>query len=164
MVGERAGDGDEARGGRFLREEDGGNILDAADSEDTSDLQPATNIGFYDALKWLNARSEREGLERVSRGIARPDERERPEPVLQEGKDAVLAEVGAHGRPVRAGRRGTRRVVLGRDPDVAALEVEEDDEPRRTRAREDALHRRDARGAVALEARGLDLHRGGGAA
>ncbi|WP_193215077.1 formylglycine-generating enzyme family protein [Luteolibacter marinus] len=57
------GDGDEARGGRHLLEEEGGNILDSAPADDESPQQPATNIGIYDAMKWLNAKSEMEGRE-----------------------------------------------------------------------------------------------------
>mgnify|MGYP003901211043 CR=1 FL=1 len=51
--------------------------------------------------------------------------------------------------------------MLGGDPDVAALEVEHHREPAGTRGREHAPHRRVAIGAVALEAGGLDLDRGG---
>jgi|GEM_PF-6201897 len=57
------GSGDEARGGRHLLQDEGGNILHAAPAADSDPTHPVTNVGFYDALRWLNAKSEMDGLE-----------------------------------------------------------------------------------------------------
>lgn len=98
-------------------------------------------------------------LHDVARGVACAHEGERSAAGREEGTEAVCAEIGVHGRPIRAGRARRGRVVLRGDPDVAALRVVDDDEPRVVRRAQDARHGREALRAVALEARSLDLHR-----
>jgi formylglycine-generating enzyme required for sulfatase activity len=58
--GYQIGDGDEARGGRHLLMEQGGNILHSAPADDQDQNHPASNIGVWDAMRWLNAKSEME--------------------------------------------------------------------------------------------------------
>lgn len=54
--------GEGSRGGRHLLEESGGNFLDSAPAADSSVLHPVTNVNFTTTMKWLNAKSERDGL------------------------------------------------------------------------------------------------------
>lgn len=56
------GSGNEARGGRHLLQASGGNSLNCADPVDPSTDHPVTNVSFFDTMKWLNAKSEREGF------------------------------------------------------------------------------------------------------
>lgn len=91
------GTGYEARGGRFLLEEEGGNILDAAPAEDTSELHPATNISIYEAMKWLNAKSERDGLTPCYRVRLRDaDENDDQETIVIWRTESLNTEVGRH--------------------------------------------------------------------